>query len=138
MRIVLDTNILVLSFIGDPADSIVRAVLAGDPAGPLNFYSQATFAEYKSVLDGLKTENPRTFTQERVADVLNLIKQHGEQVYPAFTLDVCPHEPDNRFLECAVAADADYIVTVNSRHFPSLYQDIEIVSPRRFHRILFG
>ncbi|MSS72731.1 MAG: putative toxin-antitoxin system toxin component, PIN family [Candidatus Latescibacteria bacterium] len=137
MRIVLDTNILVLSFIGDPADSIVRAALVDDPAGPLNFYSGATFAEYESVLDELKVENPRIFTQERVADVLNLIKQHGEQVYPALTLDACSHEPDNRFLECAVAADADYIVTVNSRHFPSLYQGVEIISPRLFYRMLF-
>jgi hypothetical protein len=34
--------------------------------------------------------------------------------YPLTELSVIRHEPDNRFLECALAADADFIVTVNT------------------------
>ena len=33
-------------------------------------------------------------------------------------LAISPHQPDNRFLECAEAALATYLVTGNSRHFP--------------------
>ena len=34
--------------------------------------------------------------------------------YPLTELNVIRHEPDNRFLECALAADVDFIVTVNT------------------------
>jgi hypothetical protein len=34
--------------------------------------------------------------------------------YPLTELSVIRHEPDNRFLECSLAADAEFIVTVNT------------------------
>ena len=34
--------------------------------------------------------------------------------YPLTELSVIRHEPDNRFLECALAASAEFIVTVNA------------------------
>ena len=34
--------------------------------------------------------------------------------YPLTELSVIRHEPDNRFLECALAASAGFIVTVNT------------------------
>ena len=34
--------------------------------------------------------------------------------YPLTELSVIRHEPDNRFLEYALAADAEFIVTVNT------------------------
>jgi len=39
---------------------------------------------------------------------------------------------DNKFLECALEARADYVVTGNVRHFPSRFQDIRIVLPKQF------
>ena len=35
--------------------------------------------------------------------------------YPLTELSVIRHEPDNRFLECALAANAEFIVTVKQR-----------------------
>jgi predicted nucleic acid-binding protein len=55
--------------------------------------------------------------------------------YPLTELRVIRHEPDNRFLECALAADAGYIITVNtaSGHFDrKLYQTIRVVTPGEF------
>ena len=37
----------------------------------------------------------------------------------------------NRFLECAEAAEADYLVTGNTRHFPQSYKTAQIVTGRR-------
>src|SRR5437660_12293930 len=34
--------------------------------------------------------------------------------YPLTELSVIRHEPDNRFLECALAASAEFIITVNT------------------------
>lgn len=67
-----------------------------------------------------------------VQDFLSLIRQKGQEVHPAFTLDVCSHEPDNRFVECAVEAKADFIVTDNTDHFPREYQEISVVPPLVF------
>jgi predicted nucleic acid-binding protein len=39
--------------------------------------------------------------------------------YPPTELGVIRHEPDNRFLECALAANADFIITVNTASGPS-------------------
>jgi predicted nucleic acid-binding protein len=41
-------------------------------------------------------------------------------------------DPDgDRFLECALAAEAAYIVTGNARHFPKDYEAIAVVTPRQ-------
>ena len=39
---------------------------------------------------------------------------------------------DNQFLECAEAAHANYLVTGNIRHFPDIWKDTRIVTPREF------
>jgi predicted nucleic acid-binding protein len=39
---------------------------------------------------------------------------------------------DNRFLECAEAARAHYLVTGNIRHFPEVWEETRIVTPREF------
>jgi len=45
------------------------------------------------------------------------------------------HEPDNRFLECALAASAEFIVTVNTApgHFDrKQYQAVSVMRPGEF------
>jgi predicted nucleic acid-binding protein len=42
-----------------------------------------------------------------------------------------PDPDDDCFLECALAAEAEYIVTGNVRHFPKDYEAIAIVTPRQ-------
>jgi predicted nucleic acid-binding protein len=39
---------------------------------------------------------------------------------------------DNRFLECADTARADYLVTGNLRHFPRFWKKTKIITPREF------
>jgi hypothetical protein len=55
--------------------------------------------------------------------------------HPLTELSVIRHEPDNRFLECALAVGADFIVTVNTAagHFDRKnYQDAAVVRPGEF------
>jgi predicted nucleic acid-binding protein len=49
---------------------------------------------------------------------------------PSRLLSVSPDEPDNRFLECADAAGADYLVTGNKRHFPASFGNTRVVNAR--------
>ena len=50
--------------------------------------------------------------------------------HPLTELRVIRHEPDNRFLECAEAAQADFLVTGNKRHFPKQWKATKVVNAR--------
>lgn len=138
MRVVFDTNILVLSQMGDPGTAIMRVALEPQLPEPLVFYySDATRREYRNVLTRLSAKNPEVFYPEEMRRFLSLVEHRGHRVSSTPTLDACSHEPDNRFLECAVAAQADYLVTVNIRHFPSLFGGVKTLLPHEFYDLLF-
>ncbi len=138
MRVVFDTNILVLSQMGDPGTAIIRAVLEPQLPEPLAFYySEATRREYRHVLTRLSEKNPEVFYPEEMQRFLSLIEQRGHLIHPALTLDACSHEPDNRFLECAVAAQAEYLVTVNIQHFPAAFRGVKTILLYQFYGLLF-
>ncbi|HEX8228447.1 MAG TPA: putative toxin-antitoxin system toxin component, PIN family, partial [Chloroflexia bacterium] len=59
-------------------------------------------------------------------------------VHPTVPIDAIASDPDdNKFLECAVAGGADYIVS-GDKHLLSLgeYEGIRILSPADFLRVL--
>ncbi len=45
-------------------------------------------------------------------------------------VSISPDPADNRFLECAEAAQADYLVTGNKRHFPERWGKTVVVNAR--------
>jgi len=55
----------------------------------------------------------------RVSAVLDLLGRTSTEVFPNRTLRISQDETDNRFLECAEGAAADFLVTGNIRHFPA-------------------
>lgn len=68
-------------------------------------------------------------------EVLALIQDRFQVCYPLITLDCIQHEPDNRFIECALAADAEFLVTVNTArgHFDRpCYGRVRVVTPGAF------
>jgi putative PIN family toxin of toxin-antitoxin system len=50
--------------------------------------------------------------------LLQLVKNHSHIVTLSRRLEVSPDPDDNMFLECAVTARADYLITGDQRHFP--------------------
>lgn len=55
--------------------------------------------------------------------------------YPLTELNIIRHEPDNRFVECAFAVNADYLITVNTGrgHFDKKYYDnVQTITPGAF------
>ena len=101
MRVVLDTCILKLATF--PADNNASALICElAHAGLIEAWvSPAILEEYADVLG----DHP-----EFVAEIV----ESFPVCYPLTELSVIRHEPDNRFLECALAADAEFIVTVNT------------------------
>jgi predicted nucleic acid-binding protein len=101
LRVVLDTCILKLAtFRADNNASALIYDLAH--AGLIEAWvSPAILEEYADVL----ADHP-----EFVAEIV----ESFPVCYPLTELSVIRHEPDNRFLECALAANAEFIVTVNT------------------------
>ena len=103
MLIVLDTNIIVsslLSLYGNEARlmSLVydRVLVAA--------VSPTTLAEYERVL----TRPKFRLAPSVVERTLYPLRNYSTVVHPANRLTISPDESDNRFLECAQAARADF------------------------------
>ena len=67
--------------------------------------------------------------REKLARVAVFLAGLGEVVEPATRLEVLEDEPDNRILECAVAGEAELVVTGDKRMLVlRRYEGIRIVS----------
>jgi putative PIN family toxin of toxin-antitoxin system len=126
-RVVLDTNVIVSALLvprGTQA-TILLLALRGEIA---LYVSASILEEYEEVL-----HRPRLKLQPRqIEAALREIRKVAHPVEPSETLSISPHESDNRFLECAEAAKADYLVTGNAKHFPETHKKTRIVTGRRF------
>ncbi len=128
MRIVLDTNVLVAGLLNPfgPPGRIVLMVAGGELT--LAFDARI-LTEYREVL-----ARPRfAFRGEEIDALLDQIASAGEAVIAAPLKERLPDPDDEAFLEVAVAAGVDYLVTGNSRHYPpSLCGGIRVVAPAEF------
>ena len=131
IRVVLDTNVVISALLSPRGNeaSLLRIALAGG----LAFYlSEPIFVEYKTVLGRPEFK----FNRHDVANLLDDIRSFGIFVEPSVPVKASTDEPDNRFLECAVAAKAHYVVTGNKKHFPKRWLDTEILNARELLDII--
>jgi putative PIN family toxin of toxin-antitoxin system len=124
-RVVLDTNVVVSAHL--KSEGYERHVLDLVLAGKLQLAaSEAILAEYADVLSRPKFG----IGVKPVARSMRLIRGVARIVRPQHELKVTSHAADNRFLECADAARADYLVTGNKRHFPKSWRQISVINAR--------
>jgi uncharacterized protein len=131
IRIVIDTNILVSALLqpqGLPAAVLMR-VLSGKVRLCV---SDAVFAEYDEVI-----RRPHLRRSPDVIEgTLQSIRKLGHWVRPRIRVEECTDTDDNVFLECAQAAEADYLVTGNQRHFPDRWKKTKVISARGLIELL--
>lgn len=75
------------------------------------------------------------FEPGKIRETLEALKEVAHVVQPKTKVDViASHEPDNRILECALAAKADVLVTGDLKDIRPLgrFEGIEILTPREF------
>jgi putative PIN family toxin of toxin-antitoxin system len=127
MRIVVDTNVLISALVfGGPPGQVLEPAESG--LCSLHF-SPSIEAEVESILEakfGGGTKHIQAATQR--------LWSFGTRIYPRVPLAVITDDPDDdRILECAVAAEADAIVS-GDRHLLRLgsFQSIPIKSSRQF------
>ena len=125
VRVVLDTNVVVSAHL--KGDGFERHVLDLVLAGKLHLVvSQQILEEYEGVLCRSKFGIDR----KQVRRSLDLLRAAARIVRPHRALKVTRDPADNRFLECAEAGKADYLVTGNKRDFPGKWRQTQIVNAR--------
>ena len=131
VRIVIDTNIVVSAAL--KPDGLQRTVLVLAITKPARLYvSDAILAEYREVLSRSELQIRKGLRQQ----LLQLIRNTAHLVVPLHPLQVAKDPDDNKFLECADAARADYMVTGNLRHFPRFWKQTKVISSREFISIV--
>ena len=113
IRAVIDTNVLVSAMIA-PSGNESFVVLAATQGLITPCLSQEICEEYSGVLARPKFG----FSSEEIGALLSLLREHGEMFTPAPVCGGSPDPDDDKFIACALAAKADYLVTGNKRDFP--------------------
>ncbi len=127
LRLVVDTNVVISAAL--KSDGLQRATLLLALTKPARLcVSPAILAEYRIVLSRPELDVPKGIRLK----LLQLIENRSYVVNPNYLLEVCNDPDDNRFLETADRAGADYLITGNQRHFPAFWKKTKIITSREF------
>jgi putative PIN family toxin of toxin-antitoxin system len=127
LRIVIDTNVVVSAALRPYG--LQRTVFLLALTKPARMYvSQEILAEYRNVL----ARPTLKIAKGRQQQLLQLVRNRSQTVHPRYKLEVTKDPEDNKFLECADAARADYLITGNQRHFPRFWKNTKVITSREF------
>ena len=133
MRIVLDTNVLVsaLAFPDSKPDQIIARIRRKEVELFLSLF----------IVDELSRtlREKFRFSQEMTEVRVQSIRTLAQVVEPTERLSIITSkDADNRILECALAAQAEYLVTGDKKHLLPLktYRTVKIVPPAQFLDLL--
>lgn len=137
MRVVLDANVLISAIIssrGSPAQ-----ILSYWQEGELDLVvSLPILEELDRVIHHPKLQARYDLREELVQEFLVLLGRRAAMVEPEERLAVIERDPtDNRYLECALAGEAQYLFSGDS-HLLNLeqYEGIRILTPTEFLALL--
>lgn len=137
IRVVLDTNVVVSAVIstdGNPA-LIFEMLILEDLK---NYTTQEIIEEIKEVL-----QRPRIIKRISLVEqdfIVSTFEKISEKIVSGVKIEEIKDDPDdNKFLECAVSASADYIIS-GDKHLLKLHEfrGIKIVSPAEFVKLVTG
>jgi putative PIN family toxin of toxin-antitoxin system len=132
MRVVLDTNVLISAVVyGGIPREILQAAIAGTITLSI---SDALIQELQGVLQRPQFSLSIHFVQNTVAELTAV----ADWVMPQKHHSVIETDPsDNLVIDCAIAAEADYLVT-GDNHLLRLgrYGNVQIITPQNFVSML--
>lgn len=133
-KIVADTNIFIsaYNYHGKPEQFLLLPQLGLVKL----FISPEILNEFKRI-----NRHKMGWSEEKIRQTLFHIGSYSELTYPAISLNIVKDDPsDDRILECAVAAGADFIVTGDEKHLLKLkqFQGIKIIRPAKFLADFYG
>ena len=131
-KAVIDTNIFLSGLLNE----------SGAPAKLIKYFQNDAF------LLILSEDILKEYTEVILEFNNNVLVEDAENLFltimskavisnPTKKYDVCRDKDDNKFIECAISAKADYIVTKNIKHFPRKeYKGIKIVKIKDFLKVI--
>jgi putative PIN family toxin of toxin-antitoxin system len=130
LRVVLDTNVLISACL--KPDGLEARVAAMAVAGALEAcVTDEILAEYKDVLSRHKFRAWRDVSDALLA----ALAPRTLHVVGGAPVQASNDDDDNRFLECAAASEAAFLITGNLRHYPPAWGCTQIVNARGFFDI---
>lgn len=137
-NVVIDTNVLIASIIGQggfPSRIFDELVLTGVVKIGL---SAAVLEEYEEVTGREKFKKYPNFVAKAQALIVTL-KSIAVFAEPTERIQILPDTDDDKFLELAIAAEASYLVTGNTKDFPMKeFRGIKICTPKEFYEYYNG
>lgn len=131
LRLVLDTNVIVSAAL--KPNGLSRTVLTLALTRPARLCASAEIlSEYREVLARPEFKIRKGLRQQ----FLKLVTNRARVILPKRRLEVSADPDDNKFLECAEAASADYLVTGNLRHFPKYWKQTKVITPGEFMNVV--
>jgi predicted nucleic acid-binding protein len=122
LKVTLDTCVLKLATLPNPVNKSAVIVQLCLREAVRAYITPEILAEYQRVL----SDSPLLLEQ---------IQSHFHLCLPLFSATAIAHEPDNRILECALASQSDYLITVNTArgHFDrKSYGGVKVASPSEY------
>lgn len=113
IRAVIDTNVLVSGLLS-PSGNEALILLAIHQGLLRPCISADILDEYAAVLARARFG----FVPDEIAALLAMLTSNGELFLPQSSPIASPDPADSKFLDCAGAAQADFIVTGNKLDFP--------------------
>jgi putative PIN family toxin of toxin-antitoxin system len=128
-RVVVDTNVYISALVfGGVPQRVLELISSQD----LPLYISPSIIEEVSGILVAKFG----WTKEELELFLPPLWDRCVIIKPTVRLKVCADPDDNHVLECAVAAEAEFLVTGNPKHFPKVYEATKVVNPRHLLEIL--
>lgn len=129
MKVVLDTNVIVSACFwrGPPHTCLAKWAEAKFAA----YVSPPLLAEYESTYQNLRLKH----LDRKSVNWVTVLTESAELVFPKERITgVSPDPYDDMVLECAVAANADFLVSGDKKHLLQLgeFRGIPIISPSDF------
>ncbi|MCB9033096.1 MAG: putative toxin-antitoxin system toxin component, PIN family [Chitinophagales bacterium] len=131
--IVIDTNVFISSIIGQlgyPRRIFDELVLTNEIQICL---SETVLLEYYEVANRERFKKYKDFNK-KANELIEAIKLKAIWFSPKEEIDILPDKDDNKFIELAVEANANYIVTGNTNDFIiTEFRGIKIYTPKQFY-----
>jgi hypothetical protein len=133
LKVVIDTNVFISAFYM-PESRPAGVVLLARRKTILNVISPPILQEVERII-----KKKLLWDNSKTQSAVRQIKNFSEEVQPQERLAIIADDPDNRILECAVAGQANFIIS-GDHHLLDLknYQGIKIVTPARFLELIGG
>lgn len=137
MRVVFDCNILI-SLVLSHGETLSFLLCLWEKNNFIVFISEEIKEEIREVLNRLIIR--RYLKQKTAEDFFEFVQEHTIEIKVKSDLNLSPDKKDNRYLNCSIDGNVDYLVTGDKKHLLSLKRigEAKIISANDFVRLFQG